>query len=157
MIEGRIRQARADDAPVLARLRYQFKREDDERTVPDRDSFLVECQRWLHDRLAGGRWLAWVADCDGSVRGHVFVNRVEKVPSPVPDSVELGYVTNFYVQPGYRDRGLGRALLDAVEEHARTHHVDTLIVWPSQRSAALYQRAGYACPVELLELPIATP
>jgi GNAT superfamily N-acetyltransferase len=148
-----VRRAGAGDAARLAWLRLQFKREDGDQ-VEDAD-FLANCERWLQDRLSGGQWLAWVADHAGHVRGHVFVNRVEKVPSPFAGSTDLGYVTNFYVEPGYRGRGLGRALLDAVHEHARTNHFDTLVVWPSDRSAALYQRAGYASPTELLELPIA--
>jgi len=32
---------------------------------------------------------------------------------------------------------------------------DTLIVWPSERSSALYQRCGFNQPAELLERPIA--
>jgi GNAT superfamily N-acetyltransferase len=155
MTEIRIRRAGSRDAVTLARLRDQFKHEDDEQSLPGQADFLADCERWLEDRLTGGRWLAWVAECDGEVRGHVFVNRVEKMPSPLPHSAELGYVTNFYVQPGYRGRGLGRALLNAVEEHARTNHFDTLIVWPSDRSTALYKRAGYAEPIELLERRIA--
>jgi GNAT superfamily N-acetyltransferase len=154
MVEVRIRSARVGDAPVLARLRCEFKCEDEERAVPDRDGFVVECTRWLRDRLAGGRWVAWVAECDGVVRGHVFLQRVEKIPTPFPDRTELGYVTNFYVQPGYRGHGLGRALLDAVTEHARDHLVDTMVVWPAERSAALYRRAGYTTPTELLELAL---
>jgi len=63
----------------------------------------------------------------------------------------LGYVTNFYVIPEQRNRGLGTALLDAVHRYARTHTLDTLIVWPSERSAPLYQRRGYGQPEELLE------
>lgn len=153
MPQVQIRPARVEDAPVLARMRFQFKQEDDERSAPE--GFLADCERWLHDRLAGGRWLAWVADCDGEVRGHVFMNRVETVPSPFGGSTELGYVTNFYVHPDHRGLGLGRALLDAVDEHGRTNHFNTLIVWPSERSAALYQRVGYTSPPELLELPIA--
>jgi hypothetical protein len=81
MMETGIRRARAGDAAALARLRQQFKHEDDDRIVSERDGFVVECQRWLHDRLTSGRWLAWVADCDGMVHGHVFVNRVERVPT----------------------------------------------------------------------------
>jgi GNAT superfamily N-acetyltransferase len=154
MSEIRIRRAGAGDAPELARLRHRFKVEDGERGAPDPERFLADCRAWLRDRLAGGRWLAWVADEDGRLRGHVFVNRVEKVPSPFPGSTELGYVTNFYVEPACRGRGLGRALLAAVDDHARAHRFDTLVVWPSERSAALYRRAGYAAPAELLELPV---
>jgi GNAT superfamily N-acetyltransferase len=152
----RIRRASADDAPRLALLRLRFKQEDTGQQEPGED-FLAGCERWLRDRLASGQWLAWVVDWDGQVRGHVFLNRVETVPRPFVPRTELGYVTNFYVQPRYRDQGFGRALLDALHEHARANHIETLIVWPSDRSAALYRRAGYAASAELLELPVVQP
>jgi ribosomal protein S18 acetylase RimI-like enzyme len=79
---------------------------------------------------------------------------VEKVPAPGEQSDELGYVTNTYVTPAYRNQGLGRALLNALEHYARDQRMDTLIVWPSQRSVSLYRRAGFSSPAELLELPI---
>ncbi len=113
----RIRPAQVDDARVLARLRYQFKQEDYERMALEQESFVDDCQRWIHDRLTNGRLLAWVAEFDGEVRGHVFLGCVGKFPSPFPGSTELGYITNFYVQPDQRNLGLGRALLDAVVEH----------------------------------------
>jgi GNAT superfamily N-acetyltransferase len=60
-------------------------------------------------------------------------------------------VTNFYVVPAHRDRGYGTALLEALRLHARDQGMSVLIVWPSERSAPLYRRAGFGPPVELLE------
>jgi GNAT superfamily N-acetyltransferase len=96
-----------------------------------------------------------IAEVDGQPGGHMFLCLVEKVPSPFPGSVALGYVTNFYVAPQLRNRGVGRALLDGVNRYARGPGLDTLIVWPSERSAPLYRRCGYSRPEELLERPIA--
>jgi ribosomal protein S18 acetylase RimI-like enzyme len=63
-------------------------------------------------------------------------------------------VTNFYVTPEQRDHGVGGALLDEVTRYARDHRLDTLVVWPSERSASLYRRCGFDGPGELLELPV---
>jgi hypothetical protein len=49
----------------------------------------------------------------------------------------------------------GRALLGEVTRYARAHRLDTLIVWPSERSAPLYRRCGFGGPGELLEQPVA--
>lgn len=98
---------------------------------------------------------AWLAEVEGRPCGHVFVSLVEKVPSPFPGSETLGYVTNFYVIPGQRNRGLGKALLGEVTRYARAHQLDTLIVWPSERSTPLYRRCGFGTPGELLEQPVA--
>lgn len=150
-----IRRAGSDDAPALAAMRRRFKMEDGREGVPqDEEEFIAECGQWLRSRMAGP-WRAWVAEVDGRICGHVFVCLVEKVPSPYPGSDALGYVTNFYVAPEQRDRGLGRALLDEATGYARAHGLDTLIVWPSERSAPLYRRCGFDEPGGLLELPVA--
>ncbi|MFD9477506.1 MULTISPECIES: GNAT family N-acetyltransferase [Streptomyces] len=148
-----VRRAQPEDADALARLRWRFKQEDEPVPVGEEGPFVQECSEWTRARLAGA-WLAWVAEMDGEVCGHVFVGRVEKVPKPGPGADALGYLTNFYVCPEYRNQGIGRALLDEAVRHGRQSPLDTLIVWPSERSAPLYVRAGFSTPEEVLELPI---
>lgn len=150
-----IRRAGSDDAPALAAMRWRFKVEDDGDEVPqNEEEFTAKCEQWLRSRMVGA-WRVWVAEVGGRPCGHVFVCLVEKVPSPCPGSDALGYVTNFYVVPEQRNRGLGRALLDEVTGYARAHGLDTLIVWPSEHSAPLYRRCGFDEPDELLEQPVA--
>ncbi|WP_328761169.1 MULTISPECIES: GNAT family N-acetyltransferase [unclassified Streptomyces] len=150
-----IRRAEADDAPALAAMRWRFKVEDGGAEVPqNEEEFAAECEQWLRSRMVG-LWRVWIAEVGGQPCGHVCVCLVEKVPSPYPGSDALGYVTNFYVVPEQRNRGLGRALLDEATGYARAQGLDTLIVWPSERSAPLYRRCGFGEPDELLEQPVA--
>ncbi|ATL32534.1 GNAT family N-acetyltransferase [Streptomyces formicae] len=148
-----VRKAQVTDAAALARLRWRFKQEDDPSPSGAEELFIRACAEWMRTRLTG-TWTAWVVEVDDVVSGHVFLNHVEKVPEPGADADRLGYVTNFYVCPEHRGRGLGRALLEEVVRHGRHHPLDTLIVWPSERSASLYRRVGFAVPEETLELPI---
>ncbi|GAA2073778.1 GNAT family N-acetyltransferase [Actinomadura alba] len=151
-----VRRPQPADAPALAELRWAFKREDDE--GPPHGAVLPtgEAERWIRDRLGGGRWLARVAEADGEIRGHVFLHLVERMPDPYGESAPIGYTTNFYVMPGRRNQGIGSALLQALDEYARRMALDTLIVWPGERSASLYRRSGCHTPGELLELPLGT-
>lgn len=150
-----IRRAEADDAPALATMRWRFKVEDGGDEVPqNEEEFSAACEQWFRSRMVGP-WRVWVAEVDSQPSGHVCVCLVEKVPSPYPSADALGYVTNFYVVPEQRNRGLGRALLDEAVGHARAQGLDTLIVWPSERSAPLYRRCGFGEPDELLEQPVA--
>jgi GNAT superfamily N-acetyltransferase len=148
-----VRPARPADATVLARLRWAFKQEDQAQPVQARP--VEQAERWIRDRLGDGRWLAWVAESSGQIRGHVFLHLVERMPDPYEENRPIGYVTNFYVTQSHRNRGIGRALLDALKRHAQGADLDTLIVWPSEQSSRLYQRAGFLPPAELLELPLA--
>ncbi|MGW7265931.1 N-acetyltransferase family protein [Streptomyces sp. NPDC054842] len=150
-----VRRAEATDASELARLRWAFKQEEHRQDhggdAPEPLHSVTRAERWIRKRLHDGRWLAWVAEEDGAIRGHVFLNLVERVPDPYEDNSPLGYVTNFYVIPGSRNRGYGAALLDALRRHARTADLNVLVVWPSERSAPLYGRAGFRPPEDLLE------
>lgn len=148
-----VRPARPADAPVLARLRWTFKQEDQAQPVRARP--VEQAERWIRDRLGDDGWLAWVAESDGQIRGHVFLHLVERMPDPYEENRPIGYVTNFYVTQSHRGIGIGSALLDALKHHAQSADLDTLIVWPSEQSNLLYQRAGFLPPHELLELPLA--
>jgi len=148
-----VRSARPADARTLAVLRWTFKQEEHEATsVSPRP--LEEAEKWIHDRLSDGQWLAWVVETDGEICGHVFLCLVERVPEPYGDNNPLGYVTNFFVMPSHRNKGAGAALLEALKRHAHRAGLDTLIVWPSERSTPLYRRSGFQPPQELLELPV---
>jgi GNAT superfamily N-acetyltransferase len=149
-----IRRAEISDVSALAALRWRFKTEEEDEIPPDEGEFMVGCQEWLRTRMAGP-WRVWLAEGDGRPCGHVFLCLVEKVPSPYPGPDTLGYVTNFYVAPEWRDQGIGSALMGEVDRYAHSHDLDTLIVWPSPRSAPLYRRGGFGRPAELLELPVA--
>jgi GNAT superfamily N-acetyltransferase len=150
-----IRRARSADARSLAELRWAFRQEEGE--IPesaDRMAFLQYTGPWLSDRLASGRWLAWVAEAGDVICGHICLQPIERMPDTRRVSNPIGYVTNFYVTAPRRSQGVGTALLRALTGHARAEGFNTLIVWPSERSTALYHRAGFRTPDELVELPL---
>ncbi|MFC3493530.1 GNAT family N-acetyltransferase [Glycomyces rhizosphaerae] len=147
-----IRPATGADAAELARLRWEFKLEE-EPVAPEvgaQQAFLSNCEAWLRTRLAG-TWKAWVAETADQIIGHVFVSVVERMPSPTGIDAPIGYLTNFFVVQQHRGRGVGASLLEAVNDHARKVPLCTMIVWPSERSDPLYRRHGYAVSDELLE------
>ncbi|MBL1098604.1 GNAT family N-acetyltransferase [Streptomyces coffeae] len=151
-----VRPALPSDAPRLAELRWTFKQEDHEGQPPVADRPLEETERWIRDRLGEGHWLAWVAETGNEICGHVFLSLVERMPEPYGDNNPIGYVTNFYVTPSRRNKGVGAALLEALTQHSRGADYDTLIVWPSEHSSPLYRRSGFQPPEEVLELSLDT-
>ncbi|MFE7184480.1 GNAT family N-acetyltransferase [Streptomyces erythrochromogenes] len=151
-----VRSARPTDARALVELRWRFKQEDHEGQPPVPARPLEEAEHWIRDRLGNGHWLAWVAETEGEIFGHVFLCLVERMPEPYADNNPVGYVTNFFVMPSQRNKGAGSALLEALKQHSRSANLEGLIVWPSERSTPLYRRSGFHPPEELLELPLDT-
>jgi GNAT superfamily N-acetyltransferase len=134
-------------------MRWDFRVEEGER--PDgggRPAYVDRAGRWIGDGLASGRWRAWVAEAGGEAVGQVFLQLVERFPRiEGGEAGPVGYLTSFYVRPAWRGRGAGRALLDAAVAWARGRGVEAIVVWPSERSAPLYLRAGFGHPGQLLE------
>lgn len=147
-----VREARAEDLGFLASMRYDFRAEMDEPNE-SRDAFEARIAGWLRDHL-GETWKAWLAFDGSEAIGEVLLQVVGKVPNPVPEPEELGYVTSLYVRPEHRGHGVGAALLDAALEHCRARGVDTIVLWPSVRSRSLYERRGFRAPGMVMELPL---
>jgi GNAT superfamily N-acetyltransferase len=143
-----IRRAQPGDLPVLAALRWEF-RTDGATPVEERAAFEVRFRKEVAAALADGTWLAWVAEVDGLVVGHVYGARIAKLPNPVDEAETHLYVSNLYVRPEHRGRGLARDLLDAVLSDA--DEVDATILWARPGTAALYERYGFRFSPELME------
>jgi GNAT superfamily N-acetyltransferase len=146
-----IRLARIDDGPELARLRWEHAAEGSQDLMPFPE-FRVDFMDFLASALESGRWGIWVADVDDRLLGTVSVHLIERAPRPVRSYRWKAYVTSAYVEAPVRNRGIGRALLDAAVTWARQHGAGSCIVWPSRRSVPFYTRAGFV-GTTALELP----
>jgi len=145
-----VRPARAEDAGVLARLRWEFRSSIGQPEEGEQE-FIERCALWMRDRLAGGPWRCWVAEQQGDVVGTVWLQFVEKLPNPVAERERHGYVSSLYVQPAVRGKGTGSALLSACLEACGEHEVDAIILWPTPASRGLYLRHGFSAHDDLLE------
>lgn len=147
-----IRLASPSDAETLAALRYDFRAAINE-AAEDRDAFVARCAEWMGWRLEmGAAWRCWVAEDSGRVVGHLWLQLVEKVPNPAPELEQHAYVTNVYVEPAARGTGLGERLMEAALAFCRAERVDSVILWPTEKSRTLYARHGFVDPLDMMEL-----
>ncbi|PYJ77492.1 MAG: hypothetical protein DME77_03075 [Verrucomicrobia bacterium] len=113
--------------------------------------------RALTDAKAFSRPLLSVAELGVGRRQTVARPRLravlEKIPNPLKDEPELhAYVTNFYVVPEMRDKGLGKRLLNKALSWCRSRGTDAVILWASPASKSLYRRCGFVAPSDIFEL-----
>jgi GNAT superfamily N-acetyltransferase len=150
-----VRAATAADAPELARLRYEFRAAERPAVEPS-EEFIARTTAWMRERLAADTaWRCLVAVRDGAIVGQVWVTLIDKVPNPGSGEPERhAYLTNLYVRPAERG-GTGSALLEAALDWCRGQRVDTVILWPSERSRTLYARYGFDASRAIMALPLA--
>lgn len=147
-----IRAAAADDAPTLARMRFNFRRELGA-PVEAEPAFVARCTGWMLERIdADPCWRCWVAEEAGEIVDNLWLRRIEKLPNPVAEPEEHAYITNAYVTPVRRGAGVGARLLEAALDWCRRSDVDAVLLWPSERSRSLYARYGFGVRDDLFAL-----
>jgi GNAT superfamily N-acetyltransferase len=147
----------ATDADVaeLAAMRWDFRLEESPgMPVHDRPTFLQACEAFLRQGLVEQRWTYWVATADAQIVSHIFIQRVPKVPKPNRLDDAMGYVTNVYTRPAFRNQGIGTRLMTYVLAWAAEQDLESLIVWPSTVSIPFYLRAGFRGNSEMLEYEV---
>jgi GNAT superfamily N-acetyltransferase len=141
----RIRLATAADVAVLTELRYELRTGIAPDVTPEA-GFHERCMEWMSARLPWTDvWRCWLAEDEaGEALGVVWLQFLEKLPNPVGEPALHGYLTGFYVRDAVRNRGVGTALLTAALAACEERGVDTVFLWPTARSRALYLRHGFA-------------
>lgn len=137
-----IDEARLDDVPDLARLRWELYAEQEGEREPleaYRDRFAA----FALQALATDRWHAWVARQGGRAVAAMWLHTVVRVPVPGKVAGAIGYLTNVYVSPEHRNGGLGSRMLERVLEWSRARRLSCVITWPTPRSRPFYRRGGF--------------
>ncbi|MGH7468584.1 MAG: GNAT family N-acetyltransferase [Longimicrobiales bacterium] len=148
------RRARANDARALAALRYQFRTQlaDPQET---QSQFIDRCGAWMEARLSGSAWLAWLAEHQGRIIAQIWLHSIEKIPNPVAEHETNAYITNAFVLPEFRARGVGGELLRLALQWCADARVDRVVLWPTKRSRPLYARHGFKVDNDMMELRMA--
>ncbi len=147
-----IRVATSADYRALAEMRYRFRAEVGSPTEP-RSRFVRRCTSWMkkRSRVGSSAWRCWVVDDGDQLLGHVCVQLFEKMPNPVNEREVHAYLTNFYVVPEMRSRGVGRTLLNEALSWCRAQGTDAVILWATPESKSLYRRCGLLQSNDILE------
>jgi ribosomal protein S18 acetylase RimI-like enzyme len=97
-------------------------------------------RRYMRNRVSRANGATWIAEEDGQMAGFAIVEWNQE-----PDEV-IAYIQTIEVAPEARGRGVGRKLLDHIEDSAR--HAGACLIWLHVREAnasaiRLYEAHGY--------------
>jgi ribosomal protein S18 acetylase RimI-like enzyme len=122
----------------------EFERARDPR-MPAGDAIADAYLARMFERCAKWAGRVFVADAGGVVGfvcvwGRVPPQEIDDEPS------DAAYVSDLVVLPAWRGRGVGTALLERAEAHARAQGVASIgigVMEANARARALYERRGY--------------
>ena len=146
-----IREATAGDVALLAQHRAAMFR-DMGQLPPEAEPALVRATvDYLREALPRGGYLGWVAESTSSPPEPVGGAGVQLRPIlPRPRSgaggIELGpeaIILNVYVEPAWRRRGLGKALMRSVLSALAERNISRIVLHASDDGRGLYQRLGF--------------
>lgn len=140
-----VRLADKQDARTLADMRFAFTAEDKEldQSEEAKERF---CREFLAQEelfSTDDRWLIWVAEVDGEIVSHIYLQRINKVIRPERKPQQFYWMTNVYTKPAFRAKGIGGQLLRVINNWLDLHEAEFTIVWPSDEGRIFYERNGY--------------
>lgn len=145
------RIALEEDFSQLARMRWDFRQESGEEiAVVGFEEFLEICVAFLQNQAKN--YTFWIAENDGEIVSHIFVNKIVLVPRPCRVKDAFAYLTNTYTKPEFRGKGIGAELLKNVVDWAQSEDLELLLVYPSDEAVNFYRRSGFENDEEILKL-----
>ncbi|MER5865524.1 GNAT family N-acetyltransferase [Kitasatospora sp. NPDC002040] len=133
--ELRIRTARPEDEPELARLDHvSWSWLSDVVPQPAPDAQLFDERRPPVNFL--------VAESEGRILGYIQ----QGSPTPLPSNRHIRQIQGFVVDPAARGRGIGRALVEAACALARAdgvHRMTLRVLAHNAQARRLYERCGF--------------
>ncbi len=145
------REAGPADIDALIRLRWEMSLEQQGQPTETFDGFAQRCGSFLREALASGKWGVWVAEVDGSLVAHIYIQLIDKVPRPGRVANKYAYMTAVYTSPRFRGKGIGGELLQRACAWAERAGAEFTIVWPAERAVDFYARAGFVRTTEPME------
>ena len=150
----KIRLAEKKDIAQLIKMRWDFTIEHDETkkiVETSYEKFEQECELFLKEAIRGNTWFIWVAEEEGVIVSHIYIELIQKVPRPGRVTYPFAYMTNVYTLPEFRSQGIGSQLLTKIHEWIKENQYEFIIVWPSDDSINYYKKNGYVHCSEPME------
>jgi ribosomal protein S18 acetylase RimI-like enzyme len=137
-----VRILNSADAAAFRELRLRALKEHAEAFTSSYEEEVRKPLAATEERLGAGDNTFWGAFVDGGLQGMVGLSREVRMKNR-----HKGHVVAMYVAPQFRRRGLARALLQAVIEHAREEEeLEQLVLTvtrTNQAASELYRAAGF--------------
>jgi ribosomal protein S18 acetylase RimI-like enzyme len=136
-----LRRITPDDSLALARLRVASFAELGLIEPQRADAFERRATREFFQLWRAGGIDGWVAECSGEIVASAYAVFWQRLP--YPGSSRHAEIAGVYVQPAYRGRGIASELVREAVAAAAAMGVRKIVLHPTERSRALYEKCGF--------------
>ena len=140
-----VRRAGLDDIATLIELRLALFRDlDGQVSASALAAARLALRDYLQRKLPTDSYIAWLADCDGSVVAATSMVLLEKMPSLHNPTGLEGYLMSVYTLPAYRRLGAAAILVRTALGYARECGICRVSLHASDQGQPVYERLGFA-------------
>ncbi len=144
-----IRPAELLDAELLARHRAAVWHEVGDWSLEDLSPQVHVWADFLRECIARGAYAGFIAERNERVIGSGAVLVHLSIPRPGFLSDKAGRVQSVYVEPGERQNGVARAIMERILIFARESNLISLSLHPSEPARPLYASLGFEVADEM--------
>jgi ribosomal protein S18 acetylase RimI-like enzyme len=108
---------------------------------------------WTERMIEAGKYLGWITEEDGRPVASAGMLVLDWPPHPLDPAGETrAYLLNVFVEPGYRRRGLARALLELCMAEAGRRGIGVVSLHASREARSLYETLGFQITNEMMRV-----
>ncbi len=141
--EVKLREATAADVETIVRHRRAMFADMGYGDEVSREAMVLTARPFIAAALADGSYRGWLVEDAGRVVAGGGLAIVGFQPTPMDARPRRAWVLNMYTEPGYRGRGLGKQLMEAMIGWCREEGFKHLSLHASLAGRPLYERLGF--------------
>lgn len=116
------------------------------------DRMRIPFHSWLEPRLVTGIYSGFIGAVNDKPVAGIGITLVDWAPHPRhPETSERGYISNLYVEPAFRRRGLAKDLMEMAETSMRKKGIKLAALHASDAGRALYEKTGWVAAPEMFK------
>jgi GNAT superfamily N-acetyltransferase len=135
------RVATVQDLPTLVELRCRFLTEANGRPVPE--PLREEIRKSFLEHTATGRFVSWLAECDGRAVATGCLVYWDLVPSLHWSGGRKAYIMNMFTEAPFRRRGIAAEIVGRLLTDARAAGVSEASLHALPDGVGVYKRIGF--------------
>ncbi len=139
-----IRMATLEDIDTLVKLRIELLKEVKNKFgIYDWDNYSRTLKIFYNNTIPNDKVVAFLAEKDDFVIAISVIYFYNLVPLLNDLDGKLAFLTDMYTIPKYRNKGIGKALLNAIMDYAKTSGYPKVVLNSTDCCNKLYEQYGF--------------